>query len=97
MNYVIQYFCIKSCNLVIGILTIASNIGSFLVGLFVGGLVSMILLLCICWMKTRRGMLPSSHSVDYQPSKIYEDVDICSTKLQDLQLQENVAYGQVKR
>ena len=65
----------------------------FLIGLVVISAAS-IVWLCTRRMKKRRGMLPSSYGVDCQPSHIYEDVDIVN--LQDMQLQENVAYGQVK-
>ena len=75
-------------------LIVATNISSFLIGLVVGISAASIVLLCIWRIKKRRGMSPSSHSVDCQPSQAYEDVDI--VKVQDMQLQENVAYGQVK-
>ena len=73
---------------------LAASISSFLIGLVVGISAASIVFLCIWRMKKRHGMLPSTHSVDYQPSQAYEDVDI--VKVQDMQLQENVAYGQVK-
>ena len=73
---------------------VATNISSFIIGLVVGISAASIVWLCIWRMKKRRGMLPSTHSVDYQPSQAYENVDI--VKVQDMQLQENVAYGQVK-
>ena len=73
---------------------VATNISSFLIGLVIGISAASIVLICTWRMKKRRGMLPSSHSVDYQTSQAYEDVDI--VKVQDIQLQENVAYGQVK-
>ena len=73
---------------------LAASISSFLIGLVVGISAASIVLICTWRMKKRRGMLPSRHSVDCQPSQAYEDVDI--VKLQDMQLQQNVAYGQVK-
>ena len=73
---------------------VATNISSFLIGLVVGISVATIVLICIWRMKKRRGMSPSSHSVDCQPPQAYEDVDIVT--VQDMQLQQNAAYGQVK-
>ena len=73
---------------------VATNISSFLIGLVVGSSAASIVWLYTWRMKKRRDMLPSSHGVDYQPSQAYEDVDIVN--LQDMQLQQNVAYGQVK-
>ena len=65
---------------------VATNISSFLIGLVVGISAASIVLICIWRMKKRRGMSPSSHSVDYEPSQAYEDVDI--VKVQDMQLQK---------
>ena len=63
---------------------IVATISSFLIGLVVGITAASIVLLCIWRIKKRRGMSPSSHSVDYQCSQAYEDVDIA--KVQDMQL-----------
>ena len=65
---------------------VATNISSFLIGLVVGISVASIVWLCIWRMKKRRGMSPSSHSVDCQPPQAYEDVDIVT--VQDVQLQK---------
>ena len=73
---------------------VATSISSFLIGVVVGISAAIIVLICIWWMKKRLGMSPSSHSVNYQPSQAYEDVDIVT--VQDMQLQQNAAYGQVK-
>ena len=75
-------------------LIVAASISLSLIGLVVVISAASIVWLCTRRMKKRRGMLPSSYGVDCQPSHIYEDVDIVN--LQDMQLQENVAYGQVK-
>ena len=72
----------------------AASISLFLIGIVVVIFAASIVLLLIWRMKKRRGMLPSSYGVDCQPSHAYEDVDIVN--LQDMQLQENIAYGQVK-
>ena len=95
LNVILNFFpdvsTVSASNISI---IVATNISSFLIGLVLGISAASIVWLCTRRMKKRRGMLPSSHGVDYQPSQAYENVDI--VKVQDMQLQENVAYGQVK-